>query len=234
MEKIFSWVDFLKYFLWSVSTIRLFHFFLLLIWQITFWILNWPCIPGINSTQIYDLYIHIYVWYCMYLFGWIKDVCLEGFSGGLCMLSHFSGIWLFVTPWTVARQAPLSIGSSRQGYSNGLPCPSPGDLPNPGIETTSVTSPSLAGEFFTTSATSGLVVKNLPSNSGGMSSISGRRTKIPHATGHLSPCTTHKALVLRQDKPTCCSYSSPCTPPQRPSAAKIGKKKKNKDVCLYS
>ena len=38
------------------------------------------------------------------------------------------------TPWTVARQAPLSMGFSRQKYWSGLPCPSPGDLPDPGIE----------------------------------------------------------------------------------------------------
>ena len=41
---------------------------------------------------------------------------------------------LFVTPWTVARQAPLSMGFPRPEYWSGLPCPSPGDLPNPGIE----------------------------------------------------------------------------------------------------
>ena len=46
-------------------------------------------------------------------------------------LSH---VQLFVTPWTVAYQAPLSIGFSRQEYLSGLPFPSPGDLPNPGIE----------------------------------------------------------------------------------------------------
>ena len=38
------------------------------------------------------------------------------------------------TPWTAAHQAPLSMGFSRQGYWSGLPFPSPGDLPNPGIE----------------------------------------------------------------------------------------------------
>ena len=42
-----------------------------------------------------------------------------------------------VTPWTVARQAPLSMGFSRQEYWSGLPFPSPGDLPNPGIESMS-------------------------------------------------------------------------------------------------
>ena len=70
-----------------------------------------------------------------------------------CMLSHFSHVRLFVTPWTVAHQAPLSMGFSRQEYWSGLPCPPPGDLPNPGIEPTSLTCPALAGRFFTTSAT---------------------------------------------------------------------------------
>ena len=45
-----------------------------------------------------------------------------------------SCVWLFVTPWTVACQAPLSMGFSRQEYSSGLPFPSPGDLLNSGIE----------------------------------------------------------------------------------------------------
>ena len=43
-------------------------------------------------------------------------------------------VQLCVTPWTVAHQAPLSMGFSRQEYWSGLPCPSPGDLPNPGIK----------------------------------------------------------------------------------------------------
>ena len=43
----------------------------------------------------------------------------------------FSCVWLFVTPWTVAHQAPLSMGFSRQEHWSGLPCPSPGDLPDP-------------------------------------------------------------------------------------------------------
>ena len=45
-----------------------------------------------------------------------------------------SRVQLFATPWTVAYQAPLSMGFSRQEYWGGLPFPSPGDLPNPGIE----------------------------------------------------------------------------------------------------
>ena len=47
------------------------------------------------------------------------------------MLSH---VKLFATPWTVAHQDPLSLGFSRQKYWTGLPCPPPGDPPNPGIE----------------------------------------------------------------------------------------------------
>ena len=59
----------------------------------------------------------------------------------------------FVTPWTVACQAPLSLGFYRQAYWSGLPFPSPGDLPHLGIEFKSLTSSALAGRFFITSAT---------------------------------------------------------------------------------
>ena len=69
------------------------------------------------------------------------------------MLSCFSPVWLFVTPWTVAYQAPLSVGFSRQEYWSGLPCPPPEDLPNPGIEPMSLMSPALAGWFFPTGTT---------------------------------------------------------------------------------
>ena len=55
----------------------------------------------------------------------------------------------YVALWTVAHQASLSIGLSRQEYWNGLPVPSPGNLPSPGIEPKS---PALAGRFFTASA----------------------------------------------------------------------------------
>ena len=55
------------------------------------------------------------------------------------------------TPRTVAHQVPLSMGFSRQEYCIGLPCPSPGHLPSPGTGPTSLTSPALAGGFFTTS-----------------------------------------------------------------------------------
>ena len=68
------------------------------------------------------------------------------------VLSCFSRIWLFVTLWTVAHQAPLSMGFFRQEDWSGLPGPPPGDLPKPGIEPESPMSPTLVGGFFTTSA----------------------------------------------------------------------------------
>ena len=90
-----------------------------------------------------------------------------------CMLSHFLSVQLFATPWTVAHQAPLSMAFSRQKCRSDLPCPPPGDLPDPeiklvspvspalqadsllgdlpdpGIEPASLMSPALAGGFFT-------------------------------------------------------------------------------------
>ena len=69
------------------------------------------------------------------------------------MLSRFSRVRLFVTLWAAACQAPLSMGFARQEYWSGLPCPPPGDLPNPGIELESLKSPALAGGFFTTGDT---------------------------------------------------------------------------------
>ena len=56
------------------------------------------------------------------------------------MLSYFSCVPLFVTLWTVAHQAPPSVGFSRQEYESGLPCPPPGDLPDPEIECASLMS----------------------------------------------------------------------------------------------
>ena len=69
----------------------------------------------------------------------------------VCVLSWLSHVPLFVTLWTVAHQAPLSMWFSRQEYWRGLPCPPPGDLSNPGTEPMSLMSPALAGGFFITS-----------------------------------------------------------------------------------
>ena len=56
----------------------------------------------------------------------------------MCEISHFNHIQLFVTLWTIAHQAPLSMGFSRQEYLRGLPCCIPGDLPDPGIKPSSL------------------------------------------------------------------------------------------------
>ena len=60
-----------------------------------------------------------------------------------CVLSHFSCVQLFATLWTIACQAPLSMGFSRQEYWSGLPCPPLGDLSDPGIKPLSPVSPAL-------------------------------------------------------------------------------------------
>ena len=62
------------------------------------------------------------------------------------MLSCFSHVLLFVTPWTIAQQALLSKGSSRQEYWSELPCPPPGDLSDPGIEPESPATPALQAD----------------------------------------------------------------------------------------
>ena len=59
----------------------------------------------------------------------------------ICVLSRSSRAQLFVNLGTIAHQAPLSMEFSRQEYWHGLPCPSPGDLPDPGIEPQSSVAP---------------------------------------------------------------------------------------------
>ena len=101
----------------------------------------------------------------------------------MCVLSHFNHVRLSVTPWTVAHQVPLSMGFCRQEYWSGLPCPSPGDLPDPGMEPTSLMSLALAGEFFTTKAVSsgrGKVWKIPKGTEGG---VSGARKEEGTADG---------------------------------------------------
>ena len=69
---------------------------------------------------------------------------------GACVLSRFSHVQLFATPWTALC---LWDFPGKNGNWSGLPFPSPGDLPDPGIEPASLMSPAVAGGFFTTSAT---------------------------------------------------------------------------------
>ena len=76
-----------------------------------------------------------------------KDLITIILWGAVLIHSH---VRLLVTPWTVAHQAPPSMGFPRQEYWSGLPVPSRGDLPNPGIKPICLASPELAGSFFTT------------------------------------------------------------------------------------
>ena len=77
-----------------------------------------------------------------------QDYCSEEcWEDILIGWKSFSCVWLSVTPWTIAYRATLSTGFSRQGYWSGLPFPSPGDLPDPGIKPRSPTLQ--AGRDFT-------------------------------------------------------------------------------------
>ena len=76
-------------------------------------------------------------------------------SNTVCMCAHL--LQLIATLWTVAYQASLSVGFSRQEYWSGLPFPTPGNLPNQGIERSSLALPSLAGGFFATEPSGNLL-----------------------------------------------------------------------------
>ena len=76
--------------------------------------------------------------------GWVMHISIYV----RVVLSHFSCVRLFVTPWTVACQSPLSMGFSRQEYWSLLPCPLPCDLCDPGIKLTSLRFPALAGRIL--------------------------------------------------------------------------------------
>ena len=114
---------------------------------------------GIAKWEIHPQHALLALW-CIHQLGSSPNPVLVGvwwrshyIGVDVWVLSHVSHIWLHVTPWTVAHQAPLSMGLSRQECWSGMPCPPPGHLPNSGIEPTSLMSPALAGKFFATSAT---------------------------------------------------------------------------------
>ena len=71
----------------------------------------------------------------------------------MCVCANWLPLCLSVTPWTIPLQVLLFMGFSRQEYWSGLPCPSPGDFPNPGTEPASLKFHALVGGFFTTSPT---------------------------------------------------------------------------------
>ena len=98
------------------------------------WIFHWSvCIYKTESAIIWELQVNLAS----------RHIC----KYGACMLSS---VWLFAAPWTIDLQVPLSMEFSRQEYWSGLPFPSLGDLPHPGVE---CRSPKLADVFFTTGTT---------------------------------------------------------------------------------
>ena len=109
----------------------------------------WPQSTLISQfpTLFYSLLSHPYLLFLVLFF----PLCLDSWSCA-CIVSHFSHVGFLGTLWTIAHQAPLSMGFlPGEPNSSGLPCPPPGDLPDPGIET-NVSYVSCTG-FFTTSAT---------------------------------------------------------------------------------
>ena len=79
------------------------------------------------------------------------EALASNYHYSMCVLSSFSHVRLFVTLCTIAHQPPLSIGFSRQEYWSELPCPPPGNLPDPEIKPKSLVSPAMAGGCLTTS-----------------------------------------------------------------------------------
>ena len=92
--------------------------------------------------NVFSVHVNFLSWKCQ-IFNKIFSVYQEVWH--VCVLSHVQHC---VIQWTVACQAPLSMGFSKQEYWSRFPFPTPGDLPNPGIKRMSLVSPTLAGGFF--------------------------------------------------------------------------------------
>ena len=94
-----------------------------------------------EATEQTCMHSYMYNYYVcsVYIVRLLLTLCVQ-------VLSY---VGLFVTPWTVARQAPMAIKFYRQEYWGGFPFPTPGDIPHSGTEPTSPVSPALAGGFFT-------------------------------------------------------------------------------------
>ena len=104
----------MEYYLWEVTLIRILLELHFLVRFFVFW-----AAPGLKPGM---WHVNSSLWH-------------EGSSSlRACVLIRFSWVQLSATLWTVAHQGPLSMGFSRQEYWSGLPCPSPGDFPDPGIE----------------------------------------------------------------------------------------------------
>ena len=124
--------------------------------------------------------------------GWITTVS----DHMLCCAESLSHVRLFTTPRTIARQAPLSMGFSRQEYWNGLLCPPPGDLPNPGIERRSVSLLADSLPFETPGKHKSTERVAMPSSRG--SSLWRTRTRVSCiAGGFFTSWATREAYIQR-------------------------------------
>ena len=146
------------------------------------------------------------------------ELICQGFHSevflAVCVLKHFSCVRLFATPWTVAHQAPLSVGFSRQEYWSGLiAMPSSTGSSQLKDRTHILMSPALAGQFFTASATweapswlSGLNCRNLFSHS-----FTGQKSKIRVWAGLVpSESQRGRSSVLGLQVPICfCVFPLP-------------------------
>ena len=117
----------------------------------------------------------------------------------LCACGVLSHVQLFVTQWTVAYQAPVTMGFSRPEYWSGVPFPTPGALPNPGIEPVSLMSPALAGGFFTTRATTVETTPDVNNSLTGKASSHHYLTSIRKAreAWELQLCQTSTACKIK-------------------------------------
>ena len=132
---------------WLVKQASL--FFHMADWQSTIWDTTLspqvvPTVLNLGPCFCKCLFLQVFQWYSFFP----VPYSFPGCNVHVCVLNPFSHVWLFITPWTVAYQASLSMGFSRQEYWSGLPCSSPRDLPDTGSEPMCLASPALAGLFF--------------------------------------------------------------------------------------
>ena len=154
---------------------------------------------SLGGGSVWGEWIHVYVWLNPFAVHKKQSQrCYLAIYVCVCMPSHFSHVWFFATPWTLACQAPQSMGFSKQEHLSGLPSPHPGDLPDPGMEPKHLfLSLALAGRFFTTSITWGMQLYTPPykikslkkSLSWGESNIT-KKNKVNYIFGEKNPVDT--------------------------------------------
>ena len=109
------------------------------------------CAIFLESTHMCDIYLSLSFWVTLLCIPDSRSFHISAYDLVsfllACMLNRFSHVQLFVTLWTVSHQGPQSMGFFRQEYWNGLQCPPPGDLPDPGIESASHASSTLTGSL---------------------------------------------------------------------------------------